>query len=64
MPVFPTFSKADQTSKDDKLTNTGFANPPPEGWLAALCELEKLANEKRLLPVGGDYVSFGKIGKR
>ena len=64
MPVLSTAPKADQTNKDDQLTNTGFANPPPEGWLAALCELEKLANEKRLLPVGGDFASFGEIGKR
>ena len=52
-PVTPPSDKSYEVRKDDTLENTGFNHPPPEGWLNALCELEKLAKEKRAFPVGG-----------
>ena len=59
----PCVQKVDQTQNSDPLQNTGFAHPPAEGWLAALCELERLAKEKRALPVGGRLRLFWRNWK-
>ena len=56
-PVTPPSDKSYEVRKDDTLQNTGFNHPPQEGWLNALCELEKLAKEKTCISSGRQTTS-------